>query len=47
MLTCGISQCATDDQAIALTRIVYERVKQLVPTSRGPTAATANDKESQ
>jgi hypothetical protein len=49
MLTCGTSQCVTEDQAIALTRLVYDRVKQLVPVVQGPAAKlpNASDKESQ
>ena len=33
LITCGISQCTSQEDANALARIVYDRLKQLVPTT--------------
>jgi hypothetical protein len=38
LITCGTNQCGTNEDANALAQIVYGRVKQLLPTIKGPAA---------
>jgi hypothetical protein len=35
LITCGTNQCTTNDDASALARIVYDRLKSLVPSTAG------------
>ena len=35
LITCGASQCTTQDDAVALAQIVWTHLKQLVPTTTG------------
>ncbi len=35
LMTCGASQCTSVDDATALGRVTYEKIKSLVPTSSG------------
>ncbi|HEY1557170.1 MAG TPA: hypothetical protein VGF94_20180 [Kofleriaceae bacterium] len=36
LITCGVNQCGSEEQANSLGRIVYDRLKQLVPTIQMP-----------
>ena len=37
LITCGANQCTTIDDASALAKIVYDRLKNIIPATAGTT----------